>query len=41
VKNGKTVSDSEDNGDVSCKLAIPKLNKVLEDINEVMIRTSD
>jgi hypothetical protein len=45
VKNGKTTdelgasdtrSDSEDNGDDSCEVMVPKLNKVLENINEVM-----
>jgi hypothetical protein len=45
VKNGKTTdelgasdtgSDSEGNGDDSCEVVVPKLSKVLENINEVM-----
>jgi hypothetical protein len=45
VKNGKTTdelrtsdtgSDSEDTADYSCEVVIPKLSKVLENINEVM-----
>jgi hypothetical protein len=45
VKNGKTTdrlgasdtgSDSEGNGCDSCKVMVPKLSKVLENINEVM-----
>jgi hypothetical protein len=45
VKNGKTTdklgasdtgSDSEDNGGDSCEVVVPKLSKVLENINEVM-----
>jgi hypothetical protein len=45
VKNGKTAdelgasdtgSDSEDNGDDSCEVVVPKLSKVLENIKEVM-----
>jgi hypothetical protein len=45
VKNGKTTdelgasdtgSNSEDNGDDSCEVVIPKLSKVLENINEEM-----
>jgi hypothetical protein len=45
VKNEKTTdelgasdigSDSEDNGDDSCEVVVPKLSKVLENINGVM-----
>jgi hypothetical protein len=45
MKNGKTTeelgasgtgSDSEDNGDNSCEVVVPKLGKMLENINEVM-----
>jgi hypothetical protein len=45
VKDGKTTdrlgasdtgSDSEDNGDYTCEVMVPKLSKVLENINEVM-----
>jgi hypothetical protein len=45
MKNGKTTdelgasdigSDPEDNGDDSCEMVVPKLSKVLENINEVM-----
>jgi hypothetical protein len=41
VKNGKTTdelgaSDSEDNSDDSCEVVVPKLSKVLENINEAM-----
>jgi hypothetical protein len=45
VTNGKTTdelgasdtgSNSEDNGDYSCEVVVPKLSKVLENINEVM-----
>jgi hypothetical protein len=47
VKNGKktgglgandTRIDSENNGDDSCEVVVPKLSKVLENINEVMTR---
>jgi hypothetical protein len=45
VKNGKTTdelgasdtgSDSAGNGNDSCEVVVPKLSKVLENINEVM-----
>jgi hypothetical protein len=45
VKNRKTTeelgtsdrrSNSEDNGDDSCEVMVPKLSKVLQNINEVM-----
>jgi hypothetical protein len=46
MKNGKTTdalgtsdtgSDSENNGDDSCEVSVPKLRKLIENINEVMI----
>jgi hypothetical protein len=50
VKNGKTTnklqasdkeSDSEDNCDDPCEVVVPKLNKMLENINKVMTRLEE
>jgi hypothetical protein len=44
LRGSDTGSDSEGNGEDSCEMVIPKLSRVLENINEVindMVSTTD